>query len=391
MYLYQIKKMKLKTIITTLCLITSTIWFVNAWYYSEYDNNIEQTFKYVDELKYSPEYVNAYNYALKNWITTIDSIINANLNWEITRIEMAKMISTYAINIAWLKPDNNKDCNFSDVSRELDVQFKYWVTRACQLWLMWLDNDWNKQENFNPRKKVTRAQLATVLSRMLNRSYWRTIKNWEPYYDTHLKYLIQEWIINDYYKPLPDTNEKRWNVMLMLYRSDYRNIVTTNYEEWYTILKPWQLYRNKHYWIQVISSAISWWVVSITKNIEEWDALISLFAFLTEEIDWYKLDNTYWKYEEYKDNAKRFNSTWLLLNYTSRLIEKKNSNNTQWIRNTVNKDYTEKDYQLIDMPWFGIQESPFTARKDEGSCPICWPMWYYANYKIKNIKWDIEF
>jgi len=46
---------------------------------------------------YIQEYNAAYTWAFNNWITTQPTIGKANMNWEVTRIELAKMISNYAI------------------------------------------------------------------------------------------------------------------------------------------------------------------------------------------------------------------------------------------------------------------------------------------------------
>ena len=390
LYYYDIIMKKPLILISMLAIAWISV--AQAWYYRVYDSNIEKYLVYTDELKFSPEYVNAYNYAYNNWITTADSIKNANMTGEITRIEMSKMISTYAMNMLWLKPDLNKNCKFSDITTELDTKYKYWVTRSCQLGLMWLDWSWNRQELFKPRDNVTRAQLATVLSRVLNRWYWRTIKNWNPYYDSHLKYLISEWIIKDYYKPAPDSKEKRWNVMVMLYRSDHRNIVTTTYEKWYTILKPGQTYRNKTYGFQIVSSAHSWWVVSIYKDDYSWRTYVTLYSYIPEEIDWYKLSNDYWEINQYKENAKLFDTKWLLLNVTTREILKKwtNNYNELWLWSELDDKLTETDYYLNLNPWYDIQESAYNIElsKDYAMCPTCWAMWYFINYEFKNLKWD---
>ena len=118
LYYYDIIMKKPLILISMLAIAWISV--AQAWYYRVYDSNIEKYLVYTDELKFSPEYVNAYNYAYNNWITTADSIKNANMTGEITRIEMSKMISTYAMNMLWLKPDLNKNCKFSDITTELD-------------------------------------------------------------------------------------------------------------------------------------------------------------------------------------------------------------------------------------------------------------------------------
>ena len=165
---------------------------------------------------YSVEEKEAYDYSYWNSITTMDSINNADMWWNLTRIAMAKMLSNYAINILWLTPDETKNCYFSDVSDSLDSQYDSWVTKACQLGLMWV---WI--EEFNPNWKVTRAEFGTVLSRALNAEspeILEVMNNASPYYDEHLKYLKEKWIMNNISNP--GSLELRWWVMLMLMRAD---------------------------------------------------------------------------------------------------------------------------------------------------------------------------
>ena len=174
---------------------------------------------------YSSEEKQAYNYAFRNDITTMDSIDSADMWWTLTRIAMAKMISNYAINVLWLTPDKWENCYFSDVSNDLDYQFDRWVTKACQLGLMgvWMDK-------FYPKWIVTRAEFGTVLSRALNaenESKLRSMNNANPYYSEHLQYLKEEWIMKDISNP--SSLERRWRVMLMLMRADEW------YDWWYIV------------------------------------------------------------------------------------------------------------------------------------------------------------
>jgi hypothetical protein len=90
----------------------------------------------------------------------------------------------------------------------LDKDYDYWVTKACQLWIMWVNMPNNK---FYPNWWVTRAEFATALSRLL---YWT--KDWtEKYYSTHITKLRREWIITN---TDPALWELRGYVMLMLKR-----------------------------------------------------------------------------------------------------------------------------------------------------------------------------
>lgn len=149
---------------------------------------------------------NAYKFAYTYWLTSAETIESANMEWEITRAAMAKMMANFAKNILKKQPDTNKTCSFEDVSNELDAKYANWITESCQLWIMWV---WITK--FRPQNNVLRAEFWTVLSRLM---FW--IDDGDPYYEPHLRRLKEEWIIsnND-----PVKVEKRGNVLLMLMRS----------------------------------------------------------------------------------------------------------------------------------------------------------------------------
>ena len=157
---------------------------------------------------YKNEFEQAYEFAYKNWITTMDTLQKANMEWWLTRIAMAKMLSKYAINVLWKKPANIVVPNFKDITSELDEEYDFWVNLAYQLGIMWINMSNNK---FRPFDLVTRAEFATALSRMLF-----STPDWNPYYSTHLSTLKEEKIITI---DNPDMQELRGYVLLMLMRS----------------------------------------------------------------------------------------------------------------------------------------------------------------------------
>ena len=159
--------------------------------------------------KYSDEMNRAYQYARYYKITTKDTIREANMYSGLTRVAMAKMLTNYAVNVLGIKDfDTSKNCKFKDVSEALDKQYDYWVTKACQLGIMWVNM---KNNNFNPYDPVTRAQFATALSRLLFLT-----KDWtDKYYSTHISKLQRDKIITN---TDPTLKELRWYVMLMLMR-----------------------------------------------------------------------------------------------------------------------------------------------------------------------------
>ena len=162
---------------------------------------------------YSLELQSAYKFAYENKITTMNSIDNADMDWILTRIVMAKMLSQYAINVLWIEPDNTRNNQFADVSAKLDAQYNSGVTLAYQLWIMWINMPKNR---FRPNDLVTRAEFATALSRMLYHTSDWEYKQTNKYYVHHFEKLKEENIMTVLD---PKMKEVRWYVMLMLKRS----------------------------------------------------------------------------------------------------------------------------------------------------------------------------
>ena len=168
-------------------------------------------FWYTNAEEFSQEMREAYQYSYERNITTINDINKADMNWWLTRIAMAKMLSNYAINSLGRKPDISIVPNFKDVSSKLDADYNNWVTLAYQLWIMWIWID-----KFRPYDFVTRAEFWTAFSRVL---FWNSFnQEWAEYYVQHLQALKRLWIMNQIDKP--QQWEVRWFVMIMLLRSD---------------------------------------------------------------------------------------------------------------------------------------------------------------------------
>ena len=198
-----------KTPTTTWTVETGTVdtWVDNntTWENTRYEEWNQQE---VLKNGFTREFNNAYNFAYLNWITTMKNISKADMNWNLSRIAMAKMLSQYAINVLGKTPDTTKKCEFKDVTSKMDKDYNDWVTLACQLGIMWM----NMWDNFRPNDTVVRAEFGTALSRML----FQISDGTNKYYTTHLSKLKKEWIITN---DDPDLQESRWYVMLMLMRS----------------------------------------------------------------------------------------------------------------------------------------------------------------------------
>ena len=183
--------------------------------WSEESSNtpIDSSAKASEWQNYSEEFQQAYKFAHENWITTMPTIEKAKMNWKLTRIAMAKMLSQYAMNVLWQKPSNVTVPKFDDVTEKMDSDYDDWVTLAYQLWIMWQNMPNNK---FRPNDEVTRAEFATALSRII---YWTSDGEYKwtwKYYIHHMEKLVKEWIIT---KDDPNMKELRGYVMIMLMRS----------------------------------------------------------------------------------------------------------------------------------------------------------------------------
>lgn len=164
--------------------------------------------------KYTSDLLEAYNYAKKTGITAKSSIEKANMYWNLTRIQMAKMLSQYAINVMWREPDTSKwIVKFNDVTNKMDEQYDNGVTFAYQLGIMWINMPNNK---FRPNDEVTRAEFAAALSRLLYSTSDGDYESTSKYYINHMEKLKSEKILTN---TNPKMVERRWYVMVMLMRS----------------------------------------------------------------------------------------------------------------------------------------------------------------------------
>lgn len=183
--------------------------FMASMFGESYNNNNSNNWWF----EYTYEMQEAFNFAKDNWLTSADSIYSADMDWYLTRIWMAKILSQFAINVLWLQPDYNKYTTYYDVSDSLNSQFDNWATLAYQLWIMWIDT-----KNFRPYDRVTRAEFATAVSRMVyNTTDWGYGR---AYYEPHLYKLKDEWILTNID---PYRIERRWLAFIILMRIAQQN------------------------------------------------------------------------------------------------------------------------------------------------------------------------
>lgn len=163
---------------------------------------------------YGTELTGAYEYAFSKGITTMTSIDNANMYGELTRGQLAKMISNWAEKELGTKVDATKVCSFTDANTA-EGDLAAYLTKSCQMGLMGQGID-----AFRPNAKVTRGEFGTTLSRAL---WGNKYEGATPYYANHLQALKDAGIMTKIENP--SQLEIRGYVMLMLQRSSAESII----------------------------------------------------------------------------------------------------------------------------------------------------------------------
>lgn len=166
---------------------------------------------------YSKEYNDAYEFAYQSRITTMPTIEQANMHWEIIRAEIAKMLSNWVKMSLGRSPDTSKSCNFKDISWVKGDLYTA-VIESCQLGIMW---QWINE--FRPFDKITKWEVATAVSRIL---WWSKYDWWEPFYFKHMDALKDAWVLNSISSP--EVDELRWNVMVTLMKASNANKSNNN-------------------------------------------------------------------------------------------------------------------------------------------------------------------
>ena len=228
--------------------------------------------------KYSEEQIKAYEWALENGITTINDIEKARLTDGLTRAELAKMMSQYMTKVLWQTPAVTEEkANYADVDESLGDLADF-IQTAYAYKIMWINADGTPLKNFNPNGKVTRAEYATVFSRVLfgdkyNKSEWN-------YYEDHLNALKEAGILTN---TTPTITEVRGWVMLMMYRSNSVETDSSTEEPTIWMPNPASVYCEQQ-----------GWTVNIVKD-EEWnESGMCKLADGTEVDEWeyYRANNT---------------------------------------------------------------------------------------------------
>lgn len=170
---------------------------------------------------YSDEINEAYMWACKKWIVAADNIMKANLKNPITRAELDKMLSIYAIKLLGMKHVTEKSVTYPDVSNKLG-DLAFYIQEWYKLQIMWIHADGTPLSRFSPNSLVTRWEFWTVFSRILYGNEYNIESS--SYYTKHLDLLKNAGILTN---TNPKIMEKRSRILLMLYRS--QNVKKSNW------------------------------------------------------------------------------------------------------------------------------------------------------------------
>lgn len=169
--------------------------------------------------KYGEDVFVAYNRAINNWITTIDDVSKVKFNKKITRAELAKMMVEFMSWTLQKQPVITWGVNYRDVNSKKLWDLAWYIQLAYQYQIMGINADWTPIEDFNPDKTVTRAEFATVLSRVLYGSRYN--QSGVNYYEKHIEALNKANILSN---TNPNLVEARWRIMTMLYNAKDINV-----------------------------------------------------------------------------------------------------------------------------------------------------------------------
>lgn len=165
---------------------------------------------------YPSEWNNAFLFARSMGMTTMPTLQSAMMEKNLTRAELAKILSVFAQKFLDRKVVENKvGCEFADKAEAVGDLANY-MKLSCELEIMGLHADGKTPlVNFMPNKFVSRAELATVFSRVLNGNKYDN-NDGNAYWTNHIEALKEAGILS---VTTPTLHETRGNVFLMTYRT----------------------------------------------------------------------------------------------------------------------------------------------------------------------------
>lgn len=155
----------------------------------------------------------AHKWSYEKGIANYSWVDNPEIRKPMTRAELAKIMTIFAKDIIWRKEIIEKDAIYPDVDSTLGEYADY-IQQAYKLQIMGIYADGSQLENFMPNSLTTRAEFATVFSRVAFGNKYN--QDWDNWFEKHLFNLKKTKLFDD---TKPQEKELRMSVELTLYRA----------------------------------------------------------------------------------------------------------------------------------------------------------------------------
>ena len=334
--------------------------------------------------KYNEEQIAAYEWAYEKWITTMNDIEKARLSDWLTRAELAKMMSQYMTKVLWKTPVDVEKAEYSDVSESLGDLADF-IQTAYAYKIMWINADGTPLKEFNPNWLVTRAEYATVFSRVLygdkyNKSEWN-------YYEDHLAALKEAGILTN---TTPTIQEVRGWVMLMMYRSNNVNTGSSTEET-----SGWVIWMPNP---AAVYCEQQWGTINIVKD-EEWnESGMCKLADGTEVEEWeyYRANNTglvesLYTEEDLKSAEKTITEEWfgkMTVKVEDVKLKYMGDEKANWeLKYCQELDATVEECVVFESEFFIPEQDAVMAWAFEPNKTLTWYQWYLG--RTKGGEWKI--
>ena len=169
--------------------------------------------------KLSPELQSAFDWAVNKGFIEDSEIAKIRFQRPMTRIDFAQMLLAVSEKL-WLEKHIDKNCDFADLKKAPEATIAS-SKAVCQLNIMGIHPNQSALENFMPDQLVNRAQMITVLSRML----WGATFNegGSTFYQKHLEKVANEQLIT---QKEVSTIELQSYFYLVLQRAENKKLLT---------------------------------------------------------------------------------------------------------------------------------------------------------------------
>lgn len=168
----------------------------------------EQAVTTENKTTYTDEIIDAYTWAYQRDVTTMETLDKALPDDIMIRGHMAKVVVNYMVNVLGrpMPKEIPAQCSWNDSESDWEsAEIKDYAKKACAFGVMGINMD-----KFLPKKRLSRAEFGTILSRIL---WWDKYNNGGvdvPFYIEHLAALKEEGLMNDIVNADIRNEQREW-------------------------------------------------------------------------------------------------------------------------------------------------------------------------------------